>query len=105
MIVRTFEAGLIAVVLSGCVADAANLMNPPAPQTSKQIAPSELKIAPANPKAPARKPKQSAQPPADASRTESQTPEGGAAARAADPKDPSGAIIIRVPGTGAGDKP
>jgi len=46
--------------------------------------------------------KESARPPAKPAPGESRTPEEAAAARAADPKDPSGALIIREPaGTGA----
>lgn len=108
MIARTFEVVFLvsAFVLPGCAADAASELTPPAAQTWKEIAPSELRITPAKPEAQTPKPKESAQPPpADPLRTESRTPETGAAARAADPKDPSGAIIIKAPPTGAGNKP
>lgn len=91
--------------LSGCAANDPMTMNPPAAQGWKEIAPSELKIAPAKPEASAPKQKQSAQPPVDPALAESRTPEDRAAARAADPKDASGAIIIKVPTAGTATKP
>jgi hypothetical protein len=94
-----------AFALSGCAANAPMTMNPPAAQGWKEIAPSELKIAPAKPEASTPKQKQSAQPPVDPAHAESRTPQERAEARAADPKDASGAIIIKVPVAGTGVKP
>ena len=91
--------------LSGCAADAPMTMNPSTAQGWKEIAPSELKITPAKPEASAPRQKQSAQPPVDPASAESRTPQERAEARAADPKDASGAIIIKVPTTGTATKP
>jgi hypothetical protein len=77
--------------------------SPPKSQSSKEIAPSELKVAPVPPGPPEPKPKESARPPVKPAPTESRTPEE-AAQRAADPKDPSGALIIQKP-VGTGGKP
>jgi len=102
-IVRSFRAGFVIAgfALSACAADTPTAMNPPSSQSLKEIAPSELKIAPTTPAASEPKQKESARPPAKPAPAQSRTPED-AAARAADPKDPSGALIIREPaGTGA----
>ena len=72
---------------------------PPKSQGSKEIAPSELKVAPVPPGPPEPKKKESARPPVKPAPAEARTPEE-AAARAADPKDPSGALIIQKPATG-----
>ena len=76
---------------------------PPKSQGSKEIAPSELKVAPVPPGPPQPKQKESVRPPVKPAPTESRTPEE-AAQRAADPKDPSGALIIQKP-IGTGGKP
>ena len=73
------------------------------PQSSKEIAPSELKVAPVPPGPPEPRKKESARPPVKPAPAESRTPEE-AAARAADPKDPSGALIIQKP-IAPGSKP
>ena len=87
--------------LSGCAADTPTTINPPSSESLKEIAPSELKIAPTKPEASEPKQKESARLPARPAPAESRNPEE-AAARAADPKDPSGALIIKEPaGTGA----
>lgn len=87
--------------LSACAADTPTEINPPSSKSLKEIAPSELKIAPTKPEASEPRQEKSARPPAKSAPAASRTPEE-AAARAADPKDPSGAIIIREPaGTGA----
>ena len=97
-----FSFVVTAFALSACAGDAPTTKNPPTSQSWKEIAPSELKIAPAKPEAPAPKQTNSAPSPANPGLAESRTPEEAASARAADPKDPSGAIIIKVPaGTGA----
>jgi hypothetical protein len=102
-IMRSFGVGFVIAgfALSAFAADAPTTINPPSSQPLKEIAPSELKIAPAKPAAAEQKQKESARPPATPAPAESRTPEE-AAARAADPKDPSGALIIKGPaGTGA----
>jgi outer membrane biosynthesis protein TonB len=102
-IVQSFGVGFViaGVALSAFAADAPTAINPPSSQPLKEIAPSELKVAPAKPEASEPKQKESARPGAKPAPAESRTPED-AAARAADPKDPSGALIIKVPaGTGA----
>jgi len=101
---RTLVMGFVAAVyaLPACAADNATAINPPSLQRLKEISPSELKITPATPDAPAPTQTESARPPANPALAESRTPEEAAQARAADPKDPSaGAIIIKVPVTGA----
>ena len=98
-IVRTFRAGFVIAgfALSACAADTPTSINPRSSQPLKEIAPSELKIAPTKPGASDPKRKDSAQPAPAASGTPEE-----ATKRAADPKDPSGALIIRAPaGTGA----
>ena len=72
-------------------------------QGSKEIAPSELKVAPVPPGPPEPQKKESTRPPVKPAPAEARTPEE-AAARAADPKDPSGALIIQKP-AGPGGKP
>ncbi len=102
-IVQSFAVGL---VIAGCAlpafaADTPTSMNPSSSQSLKEISPSELKIAPSKPEASEPKQKESARQPATPAPAESRTPEA-AAARAADPKDASGALIIKAPaGTGA----
>ena len=76
---------------------------PPSSQSPKDIAPSELKVAPVPPGPPEPKKKESTRPPVKPAPAEARTPEE-AAARAADPKDPSGALIIQKP-VGSGGKP
>ena len=93
------------LALSSCAANAPTATNSPTSQAWKEIAPSELKIEPAKPEASAPKQKQSAQPPVDPALAESRTPQERAEARAADPKDASGAIILKVPVTGTATKP
>lgn len=88
--------------LSACGADTPTSIEAPASQGPKDIAPAELKIAPPNPQPSEPKEKESG-PPAKPAPAESRTPEE-AARRAADPKDPSGALIIEKP-IGAGSKP
>ena len=88
--------------LSACAADMPGAMNSAPAEGLKEIAPSDLKIAPTKPEASEPK-KESTRPPAKPAPAESRTPEE-AAARAADPKDPSGAIIIKAP-AGTGGKP
>ena len=75
----------------------------PAPKShrSKEIAPSELKVAPVPPGPPEPKKKESVRAPVKPAPAESRTPEE-AAARAADPKDPSGALIIQKPAAPGG---
>ena len=100
---RSFGVGFVIAgfALSACAADTPPTINSPSSRPLKEISPSELKIAPAKPEVPELKQKESARPPAQPAPAESRTPEE-AAARAADPKDPSGALIIREPaGTGA----
>lgn len=96
--VRSFGVGLVVAgfALSACAADTPPAINPPSSESLKEIAPSELKIAPAKPEALEPKQKESARPPAKPVPAESRTPEE-AASRAADPKDPSGALIIKGP--------
>ena len=97
-IVRFFGVGFVIAgfALSAFAADTPTTINPSSSQRLKEIAPSELKIAPAKPEASEPKQKESARPPAKPAPAESRTPEE-AAARAADPKDPSGALIIKKP--------
>ena len=100
---RSFGVGFVIAgfAWSAFAADTPITINPPSSRSLKEISPSELKIAPAKPEASEPKQKESARPPAKPAPAESRTPEE-AAARAADPKDPSGALIIREPaGTGA----
>jgi hypothetical protein len=101
--VRSFGFGFVIAgfALPALAADAPTTIDPPSSQTLKEIAPSELRIAPTKPVASEPKQKESARPPAKPAPAESRTPEE-AAARAADRKDPSGALIIKGPaGTGA----
>ena len=97
-IVRSLGIGFVIAgfALSAFAADTPTTINPPSSQPLKEIAPSELKIAPTKPEASEPKQKESARPPAKPAPAESRTPEE-AAARAADPKDPSGALIIKKP--------
>ena len=100
---RSFGVGFVIAgfALSAFAADTSTTTNPPSAQRLKEISPSELKTAPAKPESSKSKQKKSARPPAKTAPAASRTPEE-AAARAADPKDPSGALIIREPaGTGA----
>ncbi len=88
--------------LSACTADNATTLNPQSLQPLKEISPSELKVAPPTPETSAPTRTESARPPENPAPAASRTPEEAAQARAADPKDPSaGAIIIKVPVTGA----
>ena len=102
---RSFGVGFIIAgfALSAFAADTPTTINPPSAERLKEISPSELKIAPTNPEASEPRQKESARPPVTPAPAESRTPEE-AAARAADPKDPSGALIIREP-SGTGAKP
>ena len=104
-IVRSFGVGFIIAgfALSAFAADTPTTINPPSSQRLKEISPSELKTAPTKPEALKPKQKESARPLAKPRPSESRTPEE-AAARAADPKDPSGALIIREPAR-TGTKP
>jgi hypothetical protein len=82
-----------------CSALAACAAEPPTPSLSgplKEVAPSELKIPPPKPEPREAKPKESTQAPVKPAPAESRTPEE-ATERAADPKDPAGANIIKVP--------
>lgn len=100
---RSFRVGFVIAgfAWSAFAADTPTIMNPRSSRPLKEISPSELKIAPAKPNALESKQKESARSPAKPAPAESRTPEE-AAARAADPKDPSGALIIRGPAvTGA----
>lgn len=89
-------------VLLACGADTPTKIEAPASQGPKDIAPSELKIVPPNPQ-PSESQEKESGPSAKPAPAESRTPEE-AARRAADPKDPSGALIIEKP-VGAGSKP
>jgi len=104
-IMRSFGVGFVIAgfALSAFAADTSTTINPPSSQRLKEISPSELKIAPAKPEVSKPKQKESARPPVKPAPAESGTPEE-AAARAADPKDPSGALIIKGP-AGSGAKP
>lgn len=100
---RSFGVGFVIAgfALSACAADTSTTTSQPSSRSLKEISPSELKTAPAKPEASEPRQKESARPPATPAPAQSRTPEE-AAARAADPKDPSGALIIREPaGTGA----
>jgi cytoskeletal protein RodZ len=102
-IVQSFGVGFVIAgfALPAFAADIPTAINPPSSQSLKEIAPSELKVAPTKPEASEPKQKESARPPEKPAPAEPGTPEA-AAARAADPKDPSGALIIREPArTGA----
>ncbi len=90
------------LALSSCATEFQTAMTPSTSKTWKEIAPSELKIAPARSEATAPRQKESAQPPTDPSSNAARTPEEGATARAADPKDSSGVGIIKVPVLGTG---
>jgi hypothetical protein len=103
IIMRSFGVGFVIAgfALPAFAADTSTIINPPSSERLKEISPSEVKIAPAKPEASEPKQKESARPPVKPAPAEPGTPEA-AAARAADPKDPSGALIIRAPaGTGA----
>src|SRR5688572_11551396 len=92
---------IASLVVPAYAADDPTRIAPPKSQSSKEIAPSELKVAPVPPGPPEPKKKESTRPPVKPAPAEARTPEE-AAARAADPKDPSGALIIQKPaGTGA----
>ena len=96
---RLFGVGFViaAFALSACASETPTTINSPSSQSLKEIAPSELKMAPTKPEASESKQQESAK----SAPAASSTPEE-AATRAADPKDPSGALIIRAPaGTGA----
>lgn len=91
----------VCCVTAGCAlpstaADTSAPVMPSLSQPLKEIAPSELKIAPPKPEAAQAKPKETAQPSVKPAPAEARSPEE-ASMRAADPKDPSGAIIIKVP--------
>jgi hypothetical protein len=103
--VRSFGVGFVfaGFALSAFAADAPTIINPPSSKSLKEISPSELKITPTKPEASEPKQKESARTPAKPAPAESRTPEE-AEARAVDPKDPSGAIIIKAP-AGTGGKP
>ena len=103
---RLFGLGFVVVgfTLSACATDTPTAINPASSNPLKDIAPSELKIAPAVPAASAPKQKESAREPAAVTPGASPTAEEAAAARAADPKDASGANIMKAPAT-TGAKP
>lgn len=92
---------IIGLTLPACATHTPTAINPAASKPSNDIAPSELKIAPAT-----ATPKQteSIRIPATVVPSTSRTAEEAASARAADPKDASGAIIIKAP-TATGAKP
>jgi hypothetical protein len=88
-----------AIAGTGLSASAAETTLPSAesaPTAAPKAAPSESESSKAKQK--------SARPAAEPAPTESPTPEE-ASAHAADPKDPSGALIIKTPGVAAGAKP
>jgi hypothetical protein len=87
--------------LSACAAENATTIHAQSSPRLKEISPSELKMGPMTPETSAPKQTESARPPANPAPAEISTPEEAAQARAADPKDTSGAIIIKVPVTGA----
>jgi hypothetical protein len=102
-IVRPLGVGFVIAgfALSACAVDTPTAIDPPPSQSLKEIAPSELKTAPPMPESSEPKQKESARAPVKPTPVESRTAEE-AATRAADPKDPSGALIIKEPaGTGA----
>src|SRR5687768_1849330 len=87
--------------LSACAADTPGAIERPSAQGAKDIAPSELKIAPSKSQPSEAREKESARPPANPAPAEARTPEE-ATRRAADTKDPSGALIIEKPPGTAG---
>jgi len=89
--------------LSACAVDTPGGIEPTSAQGVKDIAPSELKIAPPKSQPSNAREKESAHPPAQPAPAEARTQED-AVKRAADPKDPSGALIIEKP-PGAAGKP
>ena len=92
---------IASLAMPAYAADDATRAPPPKSQGSKEIAPSELKIAPVPPGPPEPQKKESVRAPVKPAPAESRTPEE-AAARAADPKDPSGALIIQKPAASGG---
>ena len=96
---RLLEFGFVASALALPVfaADIPTAINPPSLQRLKEISPSELKIVPTAPEASAPVQKESARPSATPEPAASRTAEEASEARAANPKDTSGAIIIKVP--------
>lgn len=93
-----FVAG---IAVTACGADTQTTAGRPPSQSLREISPSGLKIVPMAPEASAPIQTEAARPPANPALTESRTSEEAAQARAADPKDASGANIIKVPFTGA----
>ncbi len=91
-----FPCVALGIALSACAADPLVPMIPSASQPMKEIAPSELKIPAPKPGTSGSTRQDTTQAPVRVAPAESRTPEE-ASARAADPKDPSGAIIIKVP--------
>ena len=89
---------IASLAVPACAADDPSRTRPSSAQSSKDIAPSELKVAPVPPGPPEPRTKESARPPVKPAPGESRTPEE-AAARAA---DPSGALIIQKPMAPAG---
>ena len=92
-----FGFAVVALALPAYAADIPTAINPPPLQRLKEISPSELKVVPTVPESPAPMQKDSVRPPATADPAASRTAEEAAQARAANPKDTSGAIIIKVP--------
>ena len=88
---------IIGLTLPACATHTPTAINPAASKLSNDIAPSELKIAPATPAAATPKQTESIRIPATVVPSTSRTAEEAASARAADPKDASGAIIIKAP--------
>jgi len=83
--------------LSAFAADIPTQIHPQSLPRLKEISPSELKIAPAKPGASPPKQNAAARPAVNPALGVSRAPDEAAAARAADRKDPSGAIIIKGP--------
>ena len=97
-----FSFAVVALALPVYAADIPTAISSPPLQRLKEISPSELKIVPTVPESPAPTQKESARRSTTTEPAASRTAEEAAQARAANPKDTSGAIIIKVPaGTGA----
>jgi hypothetical protein len=93
---------ILGLTLTACAAYTPTAINPVSSKPMNDIASSELKIVPAAPATSAPKQTESARIPAAVPPDTSRTAEEAASARAADPKDASGANIIRAPAaTGA----